>query len=131
MLPSQDLIGVALKEATSRTYTMHLRCLPEITRGHLLLPVQSALTVSLPAPGVDPKTHAAFTPTEQDFISTFDLNAVVISSKEKPKRITVYSKSARAHTFLCKAEKRGDLRKDSRMMEFNTMVNRYSTLTYT
>ena len=34
------------------------------------------------------------------------------------------SKSGRSHTFLCKAEKRGDLRKDSRMMEFNTMVNR-------
>lgn len=60
----------------------------------------------------------------QDYIDRFHDHAEVISSKEKPKKITMLSKSGRSHTFLCKAEKRGDLRKDSRMMEFNTMVNR-------
>ncbi len=28
------------------------------------------------------------------------------------------------YDFLCKIERRGDLRKDARMMEFNGMVNR-------
>lgn len=48
----------------------------------------------------------------------------VINSKERPKKLGVRGNDRRTRLFLCKAEKKGDLRKDSRMMEFNTMVNR-------
>lgn len=47
-----------------------------------------------------------------------------MNSKEKPKRIRVQGSDGRDYYFLCKREQHGDLRKDARMMEFNTMINR-------
>lgn len=50
--------------------------------------------------------------------------ADIMSSKAAPKKIRMYSHTEKAYNFLCKNEERGDLRKDARMMEFNTVVNR-------
>jgi len=47
----------------------------------------------------------------------------VFRSKEKPKKLTFLGSDGQQYPFLCKAEKRGDLRKDSRLMEFAVMVN--------
>merc|ERR1719502_764657 len=47
----------------------------------------------------------------------------VFRTKERPKKITFLGNDGREYPFLCKAERRGDLRKDSRMMEFGVMVN--------
>ncbi|CAE7559885.1 unnamed protein product [Symbiodinium natans] len=47
----------------------------------------------------------------------------VFRSKEKPKKLTFLGSDGLQYPFLCKAEKRGDLRKDSRLMEFAAMVN--------
>jgi len=51
-------------------------------------------------------------------------NAEMMQSKERPKKIKIKSSSGISRNFLCKREGRGDLRKDSRMMEFNAVVNR-------
>ncbi|GBG33462.1 Serine/threonine-protein kinase ATR [Hondaea fermentalgiana] len=50
--------------------------------------------------------------------------ADIMSSKAAPKKIKVYGHNKESYNFLCKNEERGDLRKDARMMEFNTVVNR-------
>jgi len=47
----------------------------------------------------------------------------VIRSKEKPKKLTFFGSDGRSYPFLCKSERKGDLRKDSRLMEFGLMVN--------
>merc|ERR1719491_996306 len=47
----------------------------------------------------------------------------VFRTKERPKKITFLGTDGKEYPFLCKAERRGDLRKDSRMMEFGVMVN--------
>jgi len=47
----------------------------------------------------------------------------VFRTKERPKKLVFQSQDGREYPFLCKAERRGDLRKDSRMMLFGTMVN--------
>jgi serine/threonine-protein kinase ATR len=49
--------------------------------------------------------------------------ADVFRTKERPKKITFIGNDGREYPFLCKAERRGDLRKDARMMEFGVMVN--------
>ena len=38
--------------------------------------------------------------------------------------MTVTASDGKRYHFLCKIERRGDLRKDARVMEFNSMVNR-------
>ena len=48
----------------------------------------------------------------------------VASSKAKPKTVTLTTTCGKTLKFLCKQEKNGDLRKDARMMEFNTVLNR-------
>jgi len=127
----QDLIAVARMETNCRVVRLKIRCSREIRTGSpLLLPLQSALTATLPDDDSDtlPEDYKPFTPTERTYISRFADRARVISSKEKPKKIDIYSQANVPHTFLCKAEKKGDLRKDARLMEFNSMVNRCVSL---
>jgi phosphatidylinositol kinase/protein kinase (PI-3 family) len=45
-----------------------------------------------------------------------------MKSKEKPKKITLIADNGERFNFLCKTEKKGDLRKDSRIQEINSMV---------
>lgn len=45
-------------------------------------------------------------------------------TKAKPKKISAVTTNGRSIRFLLKQEKSGDLRKDARLMEFNTVVNR-------
>lgn len=47
----------------------------------------------------------------------------VLKSKVKPKKVFLIGNKGEALPFLLKAEKRGDMRKDSRMMEVATMLN--------
>ena len=58
------------------------------------------------------------------YISSFNETVDVAGSKAKPKTIYLTTTSGAAVKFLCKQEKNGDLRKDVRMMEFNTVINR-------
>jgi serine/threonine-protein kinase ATR len=61
------------------------------------------------------------------FIQNFDAEVDVAASKAKPKTIYLTSTCGKHLQFLCKQEKHGDLRKDSRMMELNSVVNRLLT----
>ena len=58
------------------------------------------------------------------YISHFHEIVDVANSKAKPKTIILYTLCGKTIKFLCKQEKDGDLRKDSRMMEFNNTINR-------
>ncbi|CAE7473755.1 ATR, partial [Symbiodinium sp. KB8] len=57
-------------------------------------------------------------------IQHFESAGQVMSSKEKPKRITCVGSDGKRYYFLCKQERRGDLRKDARMMEYCVTSNR-------
>lgn len=45
-------------------------------------------------------------------------------TKAKPKKISAVTTCGKSVRFLLKQEKHGDLRKDARLMEFNSVVNR-------
>ncbi len=45
-----------------------------------------------------------------------------MSSLQKPKKITIIGSDGQHYIFLCKAK--DDLRKDSRLMDFNAMINK-------
>lgn len=117
--------------------------------GRVLVPVQSALTIVLPndgqrgrdsaksvsarapAPGTamtqdvraDVKAHQAFAQSGV-MIECAKEELAVLSSLMKPSRLTLRGSDGRSYDFLCKREDKGDMRKDSRLMEFNSMLNR-------
>lgn len=106
----------------------------------IIVPLQSALTVTLPPSSghvpasSDPapsnkdsssngSKYQAFPPT-QVLISGFHDQIEILKSKEKPRKITLKGNDGKRYVFLLKKEVRGDMRKNSRMMEFCTVINR-------
>ncbi|KAL9021748.1 MAG: hypothetical protein Q9185_001112 [Variospora sp. 1 TL-2023] len=90
----------------------------------LVVPLESTLTASLP-PGtdnVDMRKHRAF-PKETVTISAFLDPVLVLNSLQKPRKISIRGSDGRVYALLCKPK--DDLRKDQRLMEFNTMINRF------
>lgn len=120
---AEELITLAAHDPGSQR-KIHIR-LSRI-RTKILVPMQSALTTILPASGLAPKDreHAAFSHHAQIYIKAFSDKADVMMTKEKPKRIEILGSDGGVYPFLCKREKTGDLRKDARMMEFNSMINK-------
>ncbi|GMF47260.1 unnamed protein product [Phytophthora fragariaefolia] len=121
---AEELISLAKHDPGNSQRKIHIR-LSRI-RTKILVPIQAALTTILPASGHAPpdNLHAAFSANAQVYIKAFSDKADVMMTKEKPKRIEVLGTDGQTYPFLCKREKSGDLRKDARMMEFNSMINK-------
>lgn len=58
------------------------------------------------------------------YITHLSHSIQVISSKERPKKLVFSNSRGDRYFFLCKQERKGDLRKDLRVMEYITIVNR-------
>lgn len=52
--------------------------------------------------------------------SEFDDDVVVMSSLQKPRKISVFGSDGKLYSFLAKPK--DDLRKDARLMQFNDMI---------
>jgi len=89
----------------------------------VLIPIQSNLTAVLPANGRSQDNYNAF-PSASVTILEFEDEIEVMPSKERPMKIKMMGSDGQRYLFLCKREERGDMRKNSRLMEFNTVVNR-------
>jgi serine/threonine-protein kinase ATR len=48
---------------------------------------------------------------------------LIMSSKVRPKRVTAIGSDGLDYRFLCKEERRGDLKRDKRVMEFGHLIN--------
>ncbi|PVV03064.1 hypothetical protein BB560_002471 [Smittium megazygosporum] len=57
------------------------------------------------------------------FVSGFCDEIIVMSSLQRPKKITIKGNDGKLYPFLCKPK--DDLRKDSRLMELNSMINQF------
>ncbi|CAH0522317.1 unnamed protein product [Peronospora belbahrii] len=124
MRMAEELISLAAHDPGNGQRKIHIRLSRIRTR--ILVPIQMALTTILPTTGLAPRDefHVAFSSSAQIYIKAFSDKADVMMTKEKPKRIEVLGTDGRLYPFLCKREKTGDLRKDARMMEFNSMINK-------
>lgn len=69
------------------------------------------------------KLHRAF-PSTQVMIVGFQDHVDILKSKERPKKVTFLGSDGKVYAFLAKREVKGDMRKNSRMMEFVSVVNR-------
>ncbi|SCV68802.1 BQ2448_923 [Microbotryum intermedium] len=87
----------------------------------LIIPLQSSLNVTLPSQSQSRKTmtHQPF-PERLPSFKDFDDAITIMSSLQKPRKITVIGSDGMHYSFLCKPK--DDLRKDARLMEFNSMI---------
>ncbi|QSL66355.1 hypothetical protein MERGE_000733 [Pneumocystis wakefieldiae] len=88
----------------------------------IVVPIQSVLVITLPSSPAAIKHHVPF-PDDQPCLHGFLDEVDIMNSLQKPRKITVIGSDGRYYSFLCKPK--DDLRKDARLMEFNTMINRF------
>lgn len=92
----------------------------------LVVPIESNMTPSLPNTN-DSRLVRAHNPFASDVvtIAEFKDDVLVLSSLQRPRKITVRGSDGRSYGLMCKPK--DDLRKDQRLMEFNSMINRALT----
>ncbi|KAK3064252.1 serine/threonine-protein kinase M1, partial [Teratosphaeriaceae sp. CCFEE 6253] len=89
----------------------------------LVVPVESSLGANLPADATT-ETIRSGKPFAQDkvTIQAFEEDVLVLSSLQRPRKITVRGSDGKLYGLLCKPK--DDLRKDQRLMDFNGIINR-------
>lgn len=92
-------------------------CLPSM----MAVPAQSVLTATLPTLSGNVREHKAFS---RDIVTvhSFQDEVLVLSSLQKPRKLTAVGSDGKTYGLMCKPK--DDLRKDQRLMEFNSMINR-------
>lgn len=91
------------------------------TPNNLVVPCERMLTISLPTITDNIKSHKAFS-NEVVTIHSFTDHVMILSSLQKPRKLTAIGSDGRQYGLMCKPK--DDLRKDQRLMEFNSMINR-------
>ena len=107
-----DVTTITISESTS---------LKRFAPVNIIIPVTGAMTPALPGGGTSLQSHNPFSsaiPT----IQGFDDKVLLINSLQRPRKITVLGSDGQRYLFLCKPK--DDLRKDARMMEVNSIVNK-------
>lgn len=89
----------------------------------LVVPIESTMIASLPAvrDSLQIRKHKAFA-RDAVTIQSFEDSVLVLSSLQRPRKLTVRGSDGNLYGLLCKPK--DDLRKDQRLMEFNGMINR-------
>ncbi|OBT63761.1 hypothetical protein VE03_06954 [Pseudogymnoascus sp. 23342-1-I1] len=87
----------------------------------LAVPIESALTATLPTLADSVGSHKAFS-RDVITIDGFADEVMVLSSLQRPRKLTTRGSDGKLYGLLCKPK--DDLRKDQRLMEFNSMINR-------
>lgn len=127
----QNLVNLAAHQCKERK--IRWASVPGVKLDNFLVPTQAVLHHTNPLRMLELKNGnsangggggSSYYSTDHMFISSFNENVDVASSKAKPKTISLLTVCGKTVRFLCKQEKDGDLRKDARLMEFNTAVNR-------
>lgn len=96
----------------------------KIAPSKLVVPNQASLVPSMPS-NFESAQLKAFRPFSKEpvTISAFLDEALVLSSLQKPRRLTIRGSDGNLYNVLAKPK--DDLRKDQRLMEFNNMINRF------
>lgn len=110
-------------------YVISDRCFPS----RMIMPLQDALTGSLPATPETVRSHNPFPSAPVQIIgrclscryvlmSELDDRVEIMPSLQRPKKLIFKGDNGRKYPFLCKPH--DDLRKDARLMDFNAMINK-------
>ncbi|PWN38433.1 uncharacterized protein FA14DRAFT_118905 [Meira miltonrushii] len=89
-------------------------------RGDVILPMQKSLSVTMPPTFSADRDYKVF---DDDIPRIVDLDETieVMHSLQRPRKIIIKASNGKSYAFLCKPK--DDLRKDARLMEFDSMIN--------
>lgn len=126
---SGELLRIAdhdLKDAkaTHVSLSRELKFNHKIAPCRLVVPIEACLIPSMPnsQDSWPPRNFRAFS-REPVTIAAFLDDALVLSSLQKPRKLSIRGSDGKLYAVLAKPK--DDLRKDQRLMEFNTMINRF------
>ncbi|CAE7142760.1 unnamed protein product [Rhizoctonia solani] len=119
----KELLRMSEREIPENEHTLsmqkHFQALARLAPSKLIMPLQDYLTVNLPvSPAI---AYQPFPPNIPRF-NRFNDEVEVMKSLQKPRKITALSEEGLTYIFLCKPK--DDLRKDARLMDFNSMINK-------
>jgi serine/threonine-protein kinase ATR len=125
-----QLLKLATTEPKSKDNTIKLdqyfpdllSCMP----CSLQIPLQSSLTVTLPSAATESlgggkARHRPF-PKHLPTFRKLENEVEIMTSLIRPKKFTCIASDGQSYSFLCKPQ--DDLRKDARLMEFNSVINK-------
>ncbi len=126
---SDELLRIAdheLKDAkaTHVSLARELKFNHKIAPCRLVVPIEACLIPSMPnsQDAWPPKNFRAFAREPVTIAAILD-DALVLSSLQKPRKLSIRGSDGKLYAVLAKPK--DDLRKDQRLMEFNTMINRF------
>ena len=108
-------------DVTSVRLDTEFRVLYRMAPLEVIVPLQVALTVILPG-AISGTAAARPFAREEITIRKFREDIEILSSLQRPRKIIVLGSDGKDYIFLCKPK--DDLRKDTRLMEFNALVNK-------
>ncbi|KAI8906309.1 hypothetical protein EDD86DRAFT_210343, partial [Gorgonomyces haynaldii] len=106
------------KSDSQMSISRDMRPLQRMTPLDLIIPLQSSMHI---VPSRLNGQQSPF-PPNMPLIHSFKDEIEVMNSLQRPKKITINGSDGKGYIFLCKPE--DDLRKDSRLMELNMIINR-------
>lgn len=115
------LCNYQLRDHRKLSLNEHFPALQQCAPCELIVPLQSSLIASLPPHDLNFASHAPF-PHNLACIAGFSDEIIIMTSLQKPRKISIRGSDGKDYPFLCKPK--DDLRKDARLMEFNSMINK-------
>ena len=108
-------------DSTSLKLSDYFRITKGINAPNMIIPTQSSMTVTLPSSVQTINTHKPF-PSNLPTINSVVDEVEIMPSLQRPRKIKIIGSNGAKYIFLCKPA--DDLRKDSRLMEFNSLINK-------
>ncbi|MGH0136331.1 UNVERIFIED_CONTAM: hypothetical protein FKN15_036029 [Acipenser sinensis] len=124
---TDKLLELCNRPVDSPTFSMsiHFKLLKKLveepTFSQILIPLQSVMMPTLPSTAGAHANHEPF-PGHWAYIAGFDDTIEVLASLQKPKKVSLRGSDGKFYTMMCKPK--DDLRKDCRLMEFNSLINK-------
>ncbi|KAB1283311.1 Serine/threonine-protein kinase ATR [Camelus dromedarius] len=120
-LCNKSVDGSSSTLSMSTHFKMLKRLVEDATFSEILIPLQSVMIPTLPSiPGAH-ANHEPF-PGHWAYIAGFDDTVEILASLQKPKKISLKGSDGKFYIMMCKPK--DDLRKDCRLMEFNSLINK-------
>lgn len=110
---------------TTTSVNSIMRVLPRLLQNdfsEIILPIQKLLKLILPNPEINNSEHNPF-PNANIYIVGIEDEIIVLQSLQRPRKITFRGSDGKKYIHMLKSK--DDLRKDSRLMEFNDVINLY------
>uniref|UniRef100_A0A8C0XLQ1 Serine/threonine-protein kinase ATR n=1 Tax=Castor canadensis TaxID=51338 RepID=A0A8C0XLQ1_CASCN len=120
-LCNKPVDGSSSTLSMSTHFKMLKKLVEEATFSEILIPLQSVMIPTLPSILGAHANHEPF-PGHWAYIAGFDDMVEILASLQKPKKISLKGSDGKLYIMMCKPK--DDLRKDCRLMEFNSLINK-------